>query len=316
MARSGSTDFSLNRDSIIKGALRIVKGIGGKPISGAKAGQTEASQAGEALNMILKQWQAEGVGLWLNREISMPFAYRDGKYSLGTSGDHASETLYVTEVATAQTSGNNTLVLDSTAGAVDADAIGIELDDGTMQWTTINGTPSSLTVTLTANLTDDVAVDNEVMFYTTKSGRPLEITEARLVNDAGTETGLTILNREEWMNISNKNTNGTPSQIYYDPQLDSGILYVWPRPNDVASYLKFTARVPIQDFDSSTDDPDWPQEVYRAAKWALANEIALEYEGVDAQKLLLVSHRAEKFFDKMLEFDTETGSIRFEADYD
>jgi hypothetical protein len=316
MARSGSTDFDLTRDGIIRGAIRIVKALGGKPITGAKSGQKEFANASDALNIMLKEWQGMGVGLWLTREISMPFAYRDGKYSLGTSGDHASETLYVTEVATAQTSGNSTLVLDSTSGAVDGDAVGIQLDDDTMQWTTINGTPAALTITLTAALTDDVAVDNEVMFYTTKSGRPLSITEARLVSDAGSETPLYVCDRQEWMNISDKDTNGTPSQIYYDHQLDSGILYIWPRPEDVGSYLKFTARVPVQDFDAAANDPDFPVEIHRAVKWGLADELALEYPGIDAQKLLIVSHRAEKYFNRMADFDAEYGSIQFEVDHD
>jgi hypothetical protein len=316
MARSGSADFALTRDQIIKGAIRIVKGMGGKPITGAKAAQTEAAQAGEALNMMLKAWQGMGVGLWLNREISVPMAYRDGSYSLGTSGDHASESLFVTEVATAQTSGNNTLVLDSTAGVSDADAVGVELDDDTMQWTTINGTPASLTITLTAALTDDVAVNNEVMIYTTKSGRPLSITEARLVNDAGTETPLTILTRQEWMNIPSKDTNGTPSMVYYDPQLDSGILYVWPRPNLVNNYIQLTARMPIQDFDASTDSPDFPQEIYHAVKWNLAVEISPEYPGIDFQRFLLVEKLANRAFKRMADFDAEDGSIIFEADHD
>jgi len=314
MALSGSTDFALTRDEIIDGAIRIVKGLGGKPITGAKSGQTEAAQAGQSLNMILKHWQALGIGLWLNKEINMPFAYRDGVYSLGS--DHASETLVVTEVATAASETDTTLVVDSISGMSTGDAIGIELDDGTMQWTTINGAPSSATITLTAALTDDVAVDNEVMTYTTKSGRPLVITEARLVNDSGTEISLEILNRDEWMSISNKNTNGIPSQIYYDPQLTYGVLYVWPRPNDVASYLKMTARVAIQDFDSATDSADFPQEIYRAAKWNLADEIALEYTGIDVQKLIFVQNRASMFFNQILDFDAETGSLTFEADND
>jgi hypothetical protein len=316
MARSGSTDFSLNRDSIIKGAIRIVKGLGGKPVSGAKSGQKEIEHTAEALNMMLKAWQAEGIGLWLNKEISVPFAYQDGEYSLGTSGDHASETLYVTEVATAQTSGNSTLVLDSTSGAVDGDAIGIELDDGTMQWTTINGTPSTLTVTLTAALTDDVAVDNEVMYYTTKSGRPLEITEARLVSDSGTHTPLTIYTRDEWMSIPNKDDNGTPSGIYYDEQLDSGILHIWPRPDDVSTYLKLTAKMPVQDFDAATDDADFPQECYRAVKFNLAAEVAHEYTDIDSNRLARVERMAVITLSAMQQFHTDLETIRFEADYD
>ena len=316
MATSGSADFALTRDGIIRGAIRIVKGSGGQMPGSASSGQEEFSNAAQASNMLLKAWQGIGIGLWLNKEVSVPFAYRDGEYSLGTSGDHASETLYVTEVATAQTSGNSTLVLDSTSGVSDADAIGVELDDGTMQWNTINGSPSSLTVTLTTALTDDVAVNNEVMTYTTKSGRPVSITEARLVNDAGTETPLQILDRQEWMNIPSKDNNGTPSMVYYDHQLDSGILHVWPRPNLVSNYIKLTARMPIQDFDNSTDAPDFPQEVYRAAKWNLALEIAPEYTGIDPQRFAHLEKMANKTFKQMADFDFEAGSIQFEVDYD
>jgi hypothetical protein len=35
--------------------------------------------------------------------------------------------------------------------------IGVQLDDGTFQWTTVNGAPSGFTVTLTAVLTDSAA---------------------------------------------------------------------------------------------------------------------------------------------------------------
>jgi hypothetical protein len=35
--------------------------------------------------------------------------------------------------------------------------IGVQLDDGTFQWTTVNGAPSGSTVTLTAVLTDSAA---------------------------------------------------------------------------------------------------------------------------------------------------------------
>ena len=57
----------------------------------------------------------------------------------------------------------------------DADNIGIELDDGTIQWTTINGAPAGSTVTLTDALTDDVASGNAVYVYTAKTNRPMKL---------------------------------------------------------------------------------------------------------------------------------------------
>ena len=82
MGTSGSADFSLTRDGILRGAIRIVKGSGGQMPGSARSGQEEFSNASQACNMLLKAWQGIGIGLWLNKEVSVPFAYRDGKYSL------------------------------------------------------------------------------------------------------------------------------------------------------------------------------------------------------------------------------------------
>jgi len=313
MARSGSYDFSVNGDGILRGAIRIVKGMGGVAPANSKTGQAELAETRECLNMMLRYWQSLGVGLWLNRDIYVFLAYRDGKYSLGPSGDHATLTLVETEVATAQTSGNSTLVLDSITGMTDGDAVGIELDDGTLQWTTINGVPATATITLTAALTDDVAVDNNVYTYTTMSQRPLDIDEACLVNDAGTETPLYVSTKEEWGNITNPSYNGPPSQIYYDRQLDSGILNVWPRPEKVNNYIKVSCRYPIQDIDAAANDPDFPPELYAPVKFNLAIDISHEYTNIDMNRYRLTKKHADALFNNMSSYDSDYGSIIFEA---
>lgn len=311
MARSGSYDFSLAGDAILRGAIRIVKGIGGTPPANAKSGQAEITEAREALNMMLKDWQSQGIGMWLNKEIIVFLAYQDGAYSLGPSGDHATLTLVESEVATAQDSGNNTLVLDSVSGMSSGDAVGVELDDGTLQWTTINGAPAASTITLTAALTDDVAVDRNVYTYTTKSQRPLDVMEARLYVDAGTEIPLYIATRREWMDITNKSYNGTPSQVYYDRQLDSGILNVWPRPDKVNNYIKLSCRYPIQDIDAAANDPDWPPEVYRAVKFNVAVDLSHEYTNIDINRYRLLEKKAAYLFNTMTQYDADYGSIFF-----
>jgi len=313
MARSGSYDWGLTGDNILRGSIRIAKGLGGTLPKNAKTGQNELKQTREALNMMLKEWQSRGVGLWLNREVYVFLGYRDGQYSLGPSGDESTLSLVETELSSSSSAADTTLVVDSITGISDADVIGIELNDNTMDWTTVNGSPSSSTITITTGLTSAANVDNNIYTYTTIAQRPLDVKDARLVSDAGAETPLRVCERQEWYDLPNKTNNGTPSQVFYDRQLDSGVLYVWPRPNKVNQYIKLSCRYPIQDFDAAANDPDFPQEVYRAVKFNLAEEISHEYKGVDMNRYYALAKKARGLFNEMAAYDTEYGSFIFEA---
>jgi len=313
MARSGSTDFNLEQSQILNGAIRIIQGMGGKLPGGRKTAMSELQDAAQALNMMLKQWQGEGVGLWLNKEINVFPAYQTGSYSLGSSGDHAAISIIKTELSSSVSASGTSLTVDSITGISDADAIGIELDDNTLDWTTVNGAPSGSTITITTGLTSAAATDNNVYTYTTKSGRPLSITEARLHRDSATDTPLTLLNRDEWMEIASKETNGTPTCVYYDPQLDSGVLYVWPRPSTVDNWIKLTARMPIQDFDAAENDPDFPTECMRAVKYNLAVELSHEYTGIDLGRYDRTKKMADNLYRSLVMVDAEYSSYQFKA---
>ena len=149
--------------------------------------------------------------------------------------------------------------------------------------------------------------------YTTAAQRPLAITEARLHRDDGTDTPLRLLTRDEWMRISNKDLNGTPTCVYYDPQLDNGVLNIWPRPDYVSQYIKATARVPIQDFDTAANDPDFPQECYRAVKFNLAVDLSHEYTGIDLNRFDRVKRQADKLYATLVMADADYGSVYFKA---
>ena len=193
MATSGSYDFSVNCLEIIKGALRLIGAIA----TGETPAAAEISDAKEALDMMTKAWQAEGIGLWLNQEVTLFLEYAERSYTLGPSGDHCAATSVKTEIKTAAASGAGTIDVDSITGISDGDNIGIELDDGTLQWTTVNGAPSGDTITLTAVLAGAAAVDNHVYAYTNKIPRPLEIIEARRVYADDTEVPVDIVSRAE-----------------------------------------------------------------------------------------------------------------------
>ena len=314
MARSGSYDFGPAGDAILRGAIRIVKGIGGTIPKGGKTGQGEITQTREACNMMLKEWQGQDIGLWLKKEMYVFLAYRDGAYSLGASGDQATLTLIETELSSSSAAADTTLTVDSITGIASADIIGIELDANTLQWTTVASTPSGSVITITTGLTSSAGIDNNVYTYTTISQRPLEILEARLHRDDDTETPLNILTRQEWMDYSSKTSNGLPNSVYYEPLLDSGILHVWPRPEKVNDYIKLTAKYPIQDIDAATNDPDFPAEFYRAVKFNLAVDISHEYKGVDLNRYYALRKQADQLFKNLSIFDAEYGSIFFESE--
>jgi hypothetical protein len=67
------------------------------------------------------------------------------------------------EIKTGEPSGETVIDVDSTTGMLAGDVIGIELDDGTWDWSTIVSVDDADTVTITDVLTDDVAVDNDVV---------------------------------------------------------------------------------------------------------------------------------------------------------
>ena len=186
------------------------------------------------------------------------------------------------------------------------DPVGIELDDKTIQWTNI-GAALSTTLTLITTLTDDVAVDNHVYSYTTLSPRPLEILEAKLHDPNGYDRPLTISSKTDYERLSYKTSSGLPNQIYYDKQLNNGKLYTWPVCNDAQYYIKMSARLPIQIFDSLTDDCEFGAEWYEALSWNLAIRLAPKYgKPIDA----MMRNIAESFMTEAFAFDTEQEPTR------
>jgi hypothetical protein len=261
--------------------------------------------------MMIKHWQARGIMLWKSKELYVFLANEAQSYDLGPTGDHATLSFVKTEVATAASSGASTLIVDSITGISDADAIGVELDDGTLQWTTVNGSPSGSTITLTTALTDDVSVDANVFTYTTIINRPLFITEARLHQDSGVEITLEVASRNKYKHMSTKDTEGKASMVYYDPLTTNGKLYVWPTPDTVKDYLVLTARMPVEDFDAAANDADFPQEWLLPLAYNLAVLIAPKFdEPVDADFKFMASQMLMDAADSAVDY----GSLYLEVE--
>ncbi len=310
MTTSGSLDFNQNRDSIINRAFRIL----GILAQGETASAEMVSDAAIALNAMIKAWEADAIHLWKYKEGRLFFVEGQAKYSLGSTGNNAASTHIKTELSTAAVATDLTIEVDSIVGISDGDNIGIVLDDNTIQWTTVNGTPAGTTITLSAAIIGDAAVDNNVYIYTNIIERPLRIKNVRRRTSDDNDVPISIIAREEYFDLPNKSITGNPTQIYYNPTLGNGTIYIWPTPSTVSEALDFTFESSIEDFDSIVNTPDFPQEWLAALAFNLASDILTEYGIVDPATISRIDTKAAYYLDKVLTWDVEPNSIFIQPD--
>jgi hypothetical protein len=145
---------------------------------------------------------------------------------------------------------------------------------------------------------------------TPKPGRVLEV--RRRLTSGTIDTPLTEWSREEYLAQPNKTSEGTPVAFYYDPQLTTGTLYLWPVPSTavVAAFpsLQMTYLRRIEDFDSSNNDPDLPPEWTLALTYALAEQLALKF-GRPGDIRSEIAARAADYKAMIESWDTEPASL-------
>ena len=125
-----------------------------------------------------------------------------------------------------------------------------------------------------------------------------------------------IITKQEYAILGNKTTSGKPIQLYYEPQRDQGVVYLFPTPasSDVSSSVIYiTYQRPFEDFNASSDTPDFPQEWYEAVVYGLATRLASEY-GLPVDQRTLLSREADAIKTTALSFGTEEGSLYFGVD--
>lgn len=308
MATSGSSDFNSTCSEIIKDAARKVRALRG--------GQT-ALAAGvmldwrRALNQMVKTWQAEGLHVWTVSEATLFPQAEQVSYGAGASAtDHITQTFVQTEISADEASGQTVISVDSVTGISANDHIGIVVDDGTIHWSTVSGTPST-TVTIADALDDSASSGNAVFAYTSRIVRPLRIVDARRHNiDSADDTPIEVVARLDYQALSRKTETGTISQLFYDRQLGAGSVKLWQPPDTVEDIVKFTWWRPIEDFDAAGNNPDLPQEWIGCLMWNLALWMAPEYP-VSTELFAIIKQMADDTKATMMGFDREEESVRF-----
>lgn len=187
------------------------------------------------------------------------------------------------------------IVYDLTTG----DKVGIELDDGTRQWTNII-TISTLTLRLVDPLTDDVASGNSIYTYTTLIDRPNRVLERpryRLTQTSmEAEPMAYLLSRQEYDALGVKDTQGPVTNVYFDPQINEDSsgnrrseMSVWPTSDNVKQVVMMTGLEALDDIDNSDDLLDIPSEWLEPVIYCLACRLAPSYGlGLQDRQLLII----------------------------
>ncbi len=278
MTTSGTYSFSMNRDAIIKRAARLVGAIA----SGETPDADTIKDFSDAMNAMAKHWQTEGINIWTMGEAILFQQLGQNRYTLGAgSTDNATEVFAESSISAAEALGQTTISVSDTSSMTANDYIGIQLDDGTLQWSTISS-KSSTTVTIPDALTDSASAGNLVVSYTTKLVRPLKIVSARRYNFASAiDTPLQLFDRIEYFELPNKTDPATVNGIYYDRRggaNTTGYLYAWPQPAVVDEAIKFTFARPIQDISTAANTADFPDEWFQALSYNTAVVMGPEYD--------------------------------------
>lgn len=314
MASSGSTDFNLTRDEIIHDALIHCGAIE----QGEAPAAAETAFAARQLNRMVKTLQAKGIRLWTRREAYLFLVVSQGRYVLDGSTEHFASVRDTirTELASDMSSGAGSLTVDSTTGMAAADNIGVVLDDGTIEWGTIASVDSSTTLTLDGTIDDDdAATDNTVFTYTTKLVRPLRIIDAQRTNNQDVDTPINMISHQEYQRLPNKTIVGLTNEAYYQPERPDGYLYLWPEPESANDRIRLTCLFPIEDFDTSANNPDLPQEWLDYLTWNLAKKLLPSY-GVPRDVRDLILLEAAESYETMSGWDREPEATSFAPDFD
>lgn len=308
MAVSGSYNYSMNARQVCYAALRKIGNFGiAYPIDTGDVAITL-----EALNVLIKSTFKDGI--WLNQEVMLFLAASTQMYQLGSDRAVAAADVTDTALSEDHVETDTTMEVDSTAGMTAGDVAGVVLDDNTIHWDTIASVTDSDTFELTNGLSgDDASEDNRVYTYTSGIYRPTAITEARLRDNNDRDIPLSIVGRNDYMGLPQKDSTGLTNQVYFDMQRQYAELRVWPLCADLRYRIMMTVKRYVQDFDSRQNDLDFPIEWARPLIFMLADDIKMEF-GTDEQTSAEIREKAIEAEASVAMFDRDEGDIEFEFD--
>ena len=144
--------------------------------------------------------------------------------------------------------------------------------------------------------------------------KPLRILEGSFIRDTnGIDTPMTLISRQEYNALGDKDASSVPNQLYYDPGTTVGTIYVFGESVDATHTLYIQSQRQFQDMTAGSDNFDFPQEWFQALKWGLSAELSAEY-GVTERLIPYFEQKSAMFLEECFGWSQETASVFFTPD--
>ena len=270
-----------------------------KDIGALEAGETptpEAAQdAFEMMNDLIDQWSNENMMVFNVTEIIFPVIQGQVQYSLGPypettnfigasfEGSITGDILTVTSVNSGAVAQGQLL---SGGGIIAGTRITLEItgaggnviEAGTYK---VSIPQNVAATTITANYQKPLSIDSAfVRINTTSNGQP--------INSGGLDYPISVLALQDYQMIGLKTLNGPwPKAIYYNPNEESGNLFVWPSPSQGEMHL--FANTLFTRYGSLYEDIVLPQGYSMGLRWCLAERLMPMYGKVNGTQIQMIN---------------------------
>jgi len=273
-----------------------------KDIGALEAGETPtpdaAADAFDMLNDLVDQWSNENMMVFNVTEIIFPVISGQVQYSLGP---YPQTTNFIGASFNGSISGNVLTVTTVNSGAVAQGQFlsGTGITPGTKITGNITGAGGNViqagtyrvninqtvaTTAITANYQKPLNIGSAfVRINTTANGQP--------ITGGGLDYPVSILALEDYQLIGLKTLNGPwPKALYYNPNEESGNLFVWPNPAQGEMHL--FANTLFTRYSSINESIELPQGYSMCLRWCLAERLMPMYGKVSQVQIAMISQYA------------------------
>lgn len=247
--------FQLTLEEVIQDACGLIQvGVDGEGLE-----PEYYERARVAVNRVILEMQAQGLHL-TSYKVGYLFLQPD-QYQYVVEDENATNTYYERTLSADEASGQTVLSVSGTDDAQVDDIIGITLDDGSLQWTTISSIDTvNSTITVADALTDDAADGNYIFNYRVPLRQISRIHQIWRRDNYVTDIPINMISQQEYDVLPYKTTsNGVPSIAYYYRGLPKGTMFLWPLPSTSQSIIGFWYECKLGQMKDPTDAIDLDQ---------------------------------------------------------
>lgn len=303
--------MSFTASSVILGALQL--------LGQYKADRTTLGVESTAglifLNALTLELENYGGFLW-KRSVAFLFVEKEVlSYTISSSSANCSETYTTTRLSAAAASGATTITVEDATVVTDTYNILIDLGDGTYHSTTVNGSPSGSTVTLTTGLSAAAADNARIFVFQTKLSAPVRTFECGVrayatSTDHYTDTGQDMKSIDDWwFRESNKSNNPSNQGIAYQPLISTGTIFTCGQRNtSQVNVVYFSFQKAITVAASAASNMDFPDRWQLTLMFLLAYMWSPMFTVTQAQ-FTMIQSTAMYLLSKAMSGDSQTASF-------